>query len=223
MLISRINQRLKETGKAAQRVSIEATGAKETLRKILDGTTKNPRIDTINKIAAALETTPEWLMGVQSLQELVEYNSSQKTPPTLPPRQSLPLDIPVLGTAAASHNGGSFQITPDPVDYVRRPPALFLAKDIYALFVEGVSMIPQYWPGELIYVTPHKPPRFGDPVVVQCKQIDGSYESTIGLLAKRSETSIILDKHNPQAQISIPRESIHAMHKILTTNELFGV
>lgn len=224
MLISRINQKLQETGKAPQRVSIEATGAKETLRKILDGTTRNPRIDTVTKIAAVLGTTPEWLLGVENLRDIVDQSATAKrSAPELPARQSMPLDVPVLGTAAGSHNGGSFQLTPDPVDYVRRPPALLLAKDIYALFVEGVSMIPQYAPGDLIYINPHKPARFGDPVVVQCRKSEDGYESTIGILSRRTEKVIVLQKHNPQAEIEIDRDTINAMHKILTLNELFGM
>lgn len=224
MLISRINQRLHETGKAPQRVSLEATGAKETLRKILDGTTKNPRIDTIHKIARALDTSTEWLLGVESLAEVASPTKpSRATPPTLPLRQEMPMDVPVMGTAAGSHLRGSFQLSSEPVDYVRRPPALMNARDIYSLFIEGISMIPQYAPGDLIYVNPHKPPHFGDPVIVQCKNGDGTYETTVGILSKRTEKHIVLDKHNPKAQIEILRESIHAMHKVLTLNELFGV
>lgn len=222
MLISRINQRIRETGKAVQRVSIDATGAKETLRKILDGTTKNPRIDTINKIALALETTPEWLLGVSSLAEAVETPSNGSAP-ALPSRSDMPLDVPVLGTAAGSHLKGSFQLTTDPVDYVRRPPALNRTKDIYALYVEGSSMVPQFMPGDLVYVNPHKPAKFGDAVVVQCVNGPENYEATIGLLAKRTEKHVTIDKHNPKDQIEIPRETVHEVHKILTLNELFGV
>ncbi|HEV7251474.1 MAG TPA: S24 family peptidase [Shinella sp.] len=224
MLISRINQRLQETGKAAQRVSIEATGAKETLRKILDGTTKNPRIDTLHKIARALDTSTEWLLAVDSLDELTQAPARGRTAiPPLPSRHEMPMDVPVMGTAAGSHLRGSFQLSTEPVDYVRRPPALMNARDIYALYIEGVSMIPQYSPGDLVYLNPHKPPHFGDPVIVQCKNGDGTYETSVGIYAKRTEKFIILDKHNPKAQVQILRDTIHAMHKILTLNELFGV
>lgn len=224
MLISRINQRLKETGKAAQRVSVDATGAKETLRKILDGTTKNPRIDTVHKIARALDVSTEWLLGVDSLDELVQAPVSARPPaPTLPSRHELPMDVPVMGTAAGSHLRGSFQLSPDPVDFVRRPPALTNARDIYALYIEGLSMVPQYAPGDLVYINPHKPPKVGDPVIVQCKNGDGTYETSVGLLAKRTEKFVVLDKHNPKAQVEILRDTVHALHKIMTLNELFGV
>ncbi|ANV25273.1 S24 family peptidase [Agrobacterium pusense] len=226
ILISRINQRLGELGKSASRVSIEATGAKETLRKILDGTTKNPRVDTIEKVAAALETTSEWLQGKSEQISASEVVKSDVTPASavLPDRQSMPNDVPVMGTAAGSHTKGAFQLLPGPVDYVRRPPALANVRGLYSLFVEGTSMVPQYYPGDLIYVNPNKPARFGDAVVIQCRDHhEDGFEGTIGVYLKRTETHITIQKHNPPAEIKISREIIVNVHKILTMNEIFGV
>ncbi|CDZ37811.1 Hypothetical protein NGAL_HAMBI1145_40530 [Neorhizobium galegae bv. officinalis] len=73
------------------------------------------------------------------------------------------------------------------------------------------------------YANPHKPSNFGDPIVVQCLNGDGTDEAAVSLLAKRTEKFITLGKHNPKAQVDILRETIGAMCKILTTNELFGV
>jgi phage repressor protein C with HTH and peptisase S24 domain len=224
VLISRIKQRLTETGKTPARVSIDATGAKETLRKILDGTTKNPRIDTIYKIARVLETTPEWLLDVETLSDVAKPAPRAKAePPSLPMTYELPRDVPILGTAAGSHLKGSFQLNTDPIDYARRPPGLRFAKDIYGLYVEGESMIPQFWPSDLIFANPHKPPGIGDAVVIQCRHPGEGYEATIGLLAKRTERHITLDKHNPKATVDILRETVHAVHKIMTNSELFGL
>lgn len=227
MLNERIQERLKALNKSVQRVSIEATGAKETLRKILDGTTKSPRYDTIEKIAAALETTPEWLLGGDGaaplsapIQTDVRFGT---TAPPLPNINDMPKDLPVFGTAAGSHTRGAFQLTAGPVEFVRRPPTLAGVKGAYSLYVEGTSMEPQFWQGELVIVHPHKPPRFGDAVVVQCQyEEDSPVEATIGILAKRTEKIVGIEKHNPKAQIDLPRNSVIATHKILTMNELLG-
>ncbi|NWJ24749.1 LexA family transcriptional regulator [Rhizobium sp. RM] len=224
VLINRINQRLSELGKAVQRVSLEATGAKETLRKILDGSTKNPRIDTIAKLAIALETTPEWLTGQSDSQVARAVPNTSETDIPVPRRDFMPNDVPVMGTAAGSHSRGAFQLMPGPVDYVRRPPALMGAKGIYSLFVEGTSMEPQYFPGDLIYVHPNKPPRAGDAVIIQCRNIEeDGFEGTLGIYLKRTEKFVIIKKHNPLAEVQISRETIVSVHKVLTTNELFGV
>lgn len=45
----RIQQRLNELGMSTRAASIKATGADSTIRHILDGRTKNPRLDTLEK------------------------------------------------------------------------------------------------------------------------------------------------------------------------------
>ena len=235
MLIDRINQRLKETGKAAQRVSLEATGAKETLRKILDGTTRSPRIDTIQKLAIALQTTPEWLLGASEQRHAdgngidglaaEETTGTLKAAPEFPQRHTMPLDVPVMGTAAGSLLRGAFQLEGGIVDYVRRPPALTGTRDIYALYVEGSSMEPQYFPGDLIYVSPHKPARLGDIVVVQCRNGEyATHEATLGIYRRKSTEGIVIAKRNPAGtEVTIVHAHIKAIHRVYTTNELFGV
>ena len=224
ILILRINQRLKELGISAQRASRTATGAKETLRKILDGTTKNPRIDTIKKIADTLNTTPEWLMGQTDAQmpsQTGVISVNDNTPSGGPAPYNL--DVPILRTAPGSRLRASFNLATDTVGHVRRPPALFGAKDIYALYVEGDSMYPQYSPGNLVFVHPHKPANIGDAVIVQAQDVaNGEIEATIGILEGQNETSVTIMKHK-RGNVDIPQSAGVRVHKILTTNELFGV
>lgn len=100
---------------------------------------------------------------------------------------------------------------------------MFGAKDIYAVYVEGNSMEPQYFPGDLIFVHPHRPPRFGDPVIVQCQNgSEEAAEATLGILHKRTAELLILRKHNPSAEVSIKRDRIISTHKVLTNNDLYG-
>lgn len=228
LLIQRVNQRLQTLGKTAQRASIEATGAKETVRKILDGTTKHPRIDTLQKLAGVLDTSVEWLLGETddpsrsvSEQTITNVRPAQVQ---VPQNNSMPKNIPVLGTAAGSHSRGAFQLSSDPVDYVRRPPGLIDARNIYGLYVEGDSMDPQFPAGELIIINPHKPARFGDAVVVQCKGADNDEtEATLGILRSRNEKHVVIGKHNPKAEISILRSTVVSVHKVLTMSELLGM
>ena len=97
------------------------------------------------------------------------------------------------------------------------------ARDIYALYVEGSSMEPQYFPGDLVYVHPHKPPRLGDVIVVQSAITDVEVEATLGVYVKRTEQHLTILKRNPVAEVQLKREAIRAIHKVLTVNELFGV
>lgn len=223
-LIDRLNLLLREKDMSPQRLSLEATGAKETVRKILDGTSKNPRIDTIIKIAAVLGVTPQYLMGDDDPATTAPSSSRQKPAPDLPARQEMPLDVPVMGTAAGSHERGAFELGSGVVDYVRRPPTLVGSRDVYALYVEGSSMEPQYFPGDLIYVHPHKPPRTGDIVVVQCKSADHEpTEAILGIYKKKSGQSVTISKRNPIADIDLSIDTVKSIHKVLSVNELFGV
>jgi phage repressor protein C with HTH and peptisase S24 domain len=221
ILVDRIKQRLAALGLSMRDASIKATGSAETIRAIVNGKSQNPRVDTLAKIAETLQTTPEWLTG--RIESPVPPQVSP-APVSLPHRQSMPADVPVLGTAAGSLIGGAFQIEGGVIDYVRRPPALSGARDVYALYVEGTSMEPLFRPGGLIFVHPHKPPRIGDSVVVQMRNGEhDAVQASIGFLRGRTALHVVLGKLNPVAEVSLNRSNVVAVHRVLDMNELFGV
>jgi phage repressor protein C with HTH and peptisase S24 domain len=162
-------------------------------------------------MATRLETPPTW--------------DVRPAPVEVPRPAKMPNDVPVKGTAAGSHLRGAFQLEVDTiVDWVRRPPALMNATHAYALFVEGSSMEPRYQPGDLIFVHPDRPPRPGDTVVVQAQNSQHDpIEATIGTLRRRTEKAVVIAKLNPSADVEIRADTVKAIHKVLTTNDLFGV
>ncbi|WP_339760770.1 helix-turn-helix domain-containing protein [uncultured Hoeflea sp.] len=221
LLSDRIKQRLSALGMTMREASIKATGSAETIRAIVNGKSQNPRVDTLAKIAEVLGTSPEWLTGRGDASEPSQLSPA---PVAMPPRISMPADVPVLGTAAGSLLGGAFQIEGGVIDYVRRPPALSGARDIYALYVEGTSMEPLYRPGGLVFVHPHKPPRIGDSVIVQIRNGEhDSVQASIGYLRGRTALHVVLGKLNPVAEINLNRDTVVAIHRVLDMNELFGV
>jgi len=150
---------------------------------------------------------------------------SPDSPPMLPPRHEMPLDVPVYGTAAGSLGQGSFQMASgEIIDRVRRTPGIANAKDVYALYIEGESMSPRYDPGELVYVSEKRPVRVGDYVIVQVQ--NGEHEGIqayIKKLIRRKPDWLVLEQLNPPATIEIETKSVKAVHRILTMNELAGV
>lgn len=223
---NKVNARLKEIIEA-QGLTEEAASLKSGLdrsyfRKLFERGDASPRGRTLQKIADGL--------GVDVADLLTDapatHASGSEVRPaklSLPARVDMPNDVPVRGTAAGSHLKGAFQFTSDAIDYVRRPPALMGARDIYALYVEGSSMEPQYFPGDLVYVHPHKPPRVGDVIVVQAAVDEVNVEATLGVYQKRTEQFLVILKRNPEASVHLKRDRVKAIHKVLTTNELFGV
>ena len=195
-----------------------------TIRKLLANPDQMPMGRTLQAIAAGLETTETFLLtGVEGPPPVNVRSNGPASIPPAPHRDSMPNDVPVMGTAAGNHLRGAFKLGSDPVDWVRRPPGVMNARGIYALYVEGESMIPQYWPADLIYINPFKPVRVDDPVVVQTSYIEGEVEGTLGIYRRRDEDYIVIGKHNPKAEVKIRRGNNTMVHKVLTNNELFGV
>lgn len=224
----RIKQRLELLGKTATGASLEISQNKDLLRDIINGRTRNPRTDTMQKVSLVLECTVEWLM----------YGDGEPTPPLLegrpkpnarltdidlPARGTLVRDIEVRGTIAGSM-GGAFQFEGGVVDYVARPPGLITAKGIYALYVEGNSMFPAHPEGELRFISAFKPPRIGDTVAVTARYMpDGPVESFIKTYVKKTPTKLIVEQLNPKNTIEFDLNYVVSVHKVLTVNELFGI
>lgn len=142
--------------------------------------------------------------------------------PVSPPYSTLPNDVPVFGTAAGSF-AGSFVIG-EAIDHKPRPPGLLKARDIYAIYVVGSSMEPEHPPGELRFVNPHRPPRPGDSVIVQERR-HGTAEvlAYIARFLRQTDKKLLVAKLNPEATVEFDRRFVIAVHKVMTTNELFGV
>lgn len=233
----RAKQRLKALDLSPSGASEKAGLSRETLPKLLKNETALPGARTLSRLAAVLGTSEQWLLtgqGPEGLESSADQskgsltrsiNEVRSADVPAPSRNGMPSDVPVMGTAAGSLLSGAFQLQGGVIDYVRRPPALSGARDIYALYIEGSSMEPRYFPGELVYVNPHKPPRIGDTVIVQELNGDGGpVSASIGVLFKRVNGTVILRKYNPpDAEITITQTRIAAIHRVLTPNELFGV
>ncbi|NMN73883.1 phage repressor protein C with HTH and peptisase S24 domain [Rhizobium sp. 57MFTsu3.2] len=222
-LHDRIRKRLEELNLTPAAASLKADLSKEMLRKLLANPDAMPSGKSLTALANALEVSEQWLLsgGETTSAVKTDVRPASSTPPM---RHEMSNDVPVRGTAAGSHLGGAFQITSDTIDFVRRPPALINVVNLYSLYVEGSSMEPQYSPGDLIFIHPDKPPRLGDAVVIQCQvDAEGHAEATIGILSRRSAEKVTIRKHNPPAEIDLPRETVVTIHKVLTNNELFGI
>lgn len=221
-LKNRVLTRINQLGLSPETVSNRMGMERSYLRKLFEREAQQPRLETLKKLAGALDVSVDWLATGSG------DPSGRGGPAPAPEIQTtsqatLPKDVPVMGTAAGSHLRGAFQLEGGIVDYVRRPPALMGTRDIYALYVEGTSMEPQYSPGDLVYVHSHKPPRPGDAVIIQAMSGEnGSMEATIGIYRKQTAEEFVLGKHNPAAEVKIPRRLITVVHKVLTLNELFG-
>ncbi|WAC26398.1 S24 family peptidase [Ancylobacter sp. SL191] len=251
-IFQRIQRRMKQLKLTEYTVKRELkTDIVRSIRVGLEkGTQTGVSTRTLRKLAPVLRTTPEWLLTGEGEEDT---GISRETPtgngtngadtPTMPfdPAaassvedadiaapfvKSFQRNVPVMGTAAGSiiRKVEGFSLEPEVVDYVRRPPALADRKDIYALYVSGLSMEPMHTHGDLRFIDPRQRPQIGDSVIVVTRTHDDDPgQAYIKILAKRTPSAVVLKQLNPEAMIEIPEKFILQMHRVMTMNDLFGV
>ncbi|MDZ7824143.1 MAG: S24 family peptidase [Ahrensia sp.] len=130
-------------------------------------------------------------------------------------------ETPVLGTAAGSPIGTDI-LSNEPLEYVKCPPGLVGVRDAYMLWVNGSSMAPKFENGEPLFINPHRPVRQNDYVVVQVFE-NGGLKALVKRFIRDSEHTVELEQFNPPAKISIKKEQVHRIHRILTATEIAGI
>jgi phage repressor protein C with HTH and peptisase S24 domain len=132
------------------------------------------------------------------------------------------MDVPLLGTAWGGESG-DFTMNGETGDYMRRPPRYAGRADLLALFVQGESMQPRYFSGELIYVEKQRPPQNGDHVVVELLPDEGGVcEAYLKQLVGITPTKIRLQQYNPAKIIEIERRKIGQILRVLSMMDLLG-
>lgn len=132
-------------------------------------------------------------------------------------------DVPIRGIAAGGLRGG-FQLSNDIIDYAPRPPALVSAKNIYSIFVLGDSMAPAFESGAFVYVSPDRPARAGDYVIVQIRNGDDQVvEALFKRLKSQDDGHLTLEQFNPAKTFKIARADVAAVHRVYPWNEIFGL
>ncbi|MFG0286258.1 MAG: helix-turn-helix transcriptional regulator, partial [Phycisphaerales bacterium JB039] len=142
----------------------------------------------------------------------------------LPAAGAMPRSVPVRGTAVCGDDG-DFEFNGEVVDYVRRPPGIAAARNIFAIYVTGDSMAPRFEAGELVFVHPDRPPVSGCDVLVELHGHDGQPGACyIKRLLRRTPTKLVLRQFNPpRDDIEFGLEQIRVLYRILTPSELMGV
>lgn len=241
ILLERIESRLREQGKSAREVSLAATGKPDLIRD-LKRRRSIPKAGSLASIADELGTTSDYLLGrtgnPNQVQSEVEFRDvPQPLKDAVTGFHGAPDDrIPVLGTGycddwlVQSEEGDEmgierFMLEVDHVVHmVARPPALFNARDAYAIYFHGGSMEPRFYQGELGIVDPRRPPSPGDFVVVQLN--DGESDSVQTVLVKQlvrvAGGYVELRQFNPDTTFRVKRERVARMHRISSNAELFG-
>lgn len=143
-------------------------------------------------------------------------------PPIVSRRNDMPEDLPVFGTALGGSDGGTeFIMNGQAALYVRRPEKLAGRDDVFALYVQGDSMEPRFFEGELIICETNRPPSVGDFVVVEMKEaVDGFRVAYLKRLAGRSGGKLRLKQYNPDKVLELEMDAVHQVVRVLNTHDL---
>ena len=137
--------------------------------------------------------------------------------------QQMPQNVPVMGTAAAGAEG-EFVLNGEISEYVRRPPGIANAPQVFAIWVTGSSMYPRFAEGELAFVHPGRRPTPGDDVLIELNPTaDGARPAFIKRLVKRTADALVVEQFNPPSQITFALTTVAAVFRILSVTDLLGI
>lgn len=227
-LKDKVEQRLADLKITAFEAAARMGKSRTYVYDIVKGKKTSVQGANLDALADALETTSSWLLHGEEgdAPQIKPAPNASSAPITVPNLQSMPRDVPVFGTASGSVAGaaqGAWQITSDPVDYVRRAPGLATARDAYALYVENESMEPRFPPGELVFIHPGRPVRSGDIVVLQVQNAEHApIETYIKIMVRRANGDVICRQYNPDAEIRFSGKTVLRVHRVLTMAEVLG-
>jgi phage repressor protein C with HTH and peptisase S24 domain len=121
--------------------------------------------------------------------------------------------LPVLGRAIA----GSAKILWDqgrPQEWVDRPSYL-THPHAFAIYVNGESMQPRYYPGERVYVDPSKPLSRDCFVVIECHDDTAMIKQYV----RHTDSEVELRQLNPPQEITIKTADVRALLRIVGASE----
>jgi len=199
------------------------------------------RPGSLPELAAALGTTAEHLVGAASgtaspfggkgdhvpvmsdPQNLHHRMGAIDAPPRPPHRSEMIRDVPVLGVSYGGP-GGEFSMNGETIDHVLRPSRFENRKDLFALYVQGASMEPRYFAGDLIFLEANRPARVGDFVVVEMMPAGPHPEKPafVKQFAGESGGKLKLRQFNPSKDFDIPRDKVFKVYRVMTTADLLG-
>lgn len=123
-------------------------------------------------------------------------------------------DLPVMGAVRGGSTGFYFN-DGDPKEYVERPASLAGATNAFALYVDGDSMEPRYFAGEVLYVNPNRP--LTKSCFVAVELTDG--RGIIKQFLRRSDEQVVLHQFNPPKDIKLPAKDIKNIYRIVAAGE----
>jgi phage repressor protein C with HTH and peptisase S24 domain len=169
-----------------------------------------------------LKVSPNELIPAAAPPAHIPRGEVRRAPARKIPTAPMTKDLPIMGTAAGAAINNGFEITTHVTEYVSRAPGLVGVPDAYAIFVVGESMMPQHHPRDLCLIHPYRPYKRGDSVIIQVRaQPGGPLQGYIKVFKSETADHLVVEQHNPKAELKFLKNTVVSVHKVMTMNELF--
>ncbi len=123
-------------------------------------------------------------------------------------------DLPVMGAVKGGSEGFYFN-EGEPKEFVSRPSGLDVVANAFALYVDGDSMEPRYFAGEILYVNPNRPITRSCFVAVELQDGQGMIKQFV----KRSDDIVLLRQFNPAKDLRLATRDVKRMYRITGSSE----
>lgn len=208
-----------------------AIGANHSyVAQLLSGKGGAPSSDKLRDLARELETSTEYLLGESDYPGPIRSEigvSDRSVDWRGLPRGERGVPLHGSGDCADLHfddetgvlvdiEGSTFDMQHE-IRFLDRPPALRDNSRAYAIWLNGSSMEPRCFAGDIAFVDPARPCGPGNLVVAQLN--DGKHDGVAMVLVKtlvrQSTRELVLEQYNPPQRFVVPRERVHHLHRIV--------
>ncbi|GEP11688.1 XRE family transcriptional regulator [Methylobacterium gnaphalii] len=124
-------------------------------------------------------------------------------------------DVPLY--AAAEGGEGSLIIERDPIGSVKRPPLLQGVKNGYAIYHTGGSMIPEFEPGDTLFINPRLPV-LRDTSCVFYGADDEEPKASVKRYLSHTDEEWTVRQFSPDRTFTMAREEWPLRHRIVSKN-----
>lgn len=228
---------LRQAAGLSQERLAELAGTSQPQINKLETGQRKMTVDWAVKLARPLGVEPASLLGLDADAAAMDPAA---TPTSRPParRASPPPLLRAPPTPAASYGGTAIPggvaepmpvraaarggvdqemfLEDGPIDWVAKPDYLKNARDPYAMYVVGESMMPRFRPAQLLHVNPHKPPAAGAGVVV----VKRSKAVLVKEFVRRAPEGVVLREYQPDdREFTVGNEDLDTIHTVVGLQE----
>ncbi|KAA0589648.1 helix-turn-helix domain-containing protein [Azospirillum oryzae] len=212
---------LRQAAGLSQEKLAELAGTSQPQINKLETGQRKMTVDWAVKLAHPLGVEPALLLGLDV--PAVPPAASRPARPALAPLLRTASVPPAQAAASmpvrAAARGGVDQemfLDDGPIDWIARPDYLKNARDPYAMYVVGDSMMPRFRPAQLLHVNPHKPPAPGAGVVV----VKRNKAVLVKEFVRRVTDAVILREYRPaDREFAVALEDLETLHTVVGLQE----